>query len=108
MYLIVLPSLQCALRPNFRFCRPGLSARQPLFPSQPPSDQVAVNIEEGNAYDLDEDIEGLRESVGRLKQVSYAIQEETALTQRVLESLVSLKGNFDFTWGPIWHLPLDL
>lgn len=51
-------------------CRPGLSARQPLFGGPGPShdDQLQINIESGT-LDLDDEIEQLRGSVGRLKQV---------------------------------------
>jgi len=70
------------------FCRPGLSARQPLFGSNPP-DQLEINIEAGNAYELDDDIDSLRESVGRLKQVSSAIEGEAHLTKQIMDGLVS-------------------
>eukprot|EP00887_Chlorella_sp_A99_P003053 scaffold9.g3053.t1 len=65
---------------------PGLQARQPLFGGPGPSnDQVQVNIEA--PLDLDDEIEQLRSGVGRLKQVSEAIQEETRLTGQVMEGL---------------------
>ena len=71
-------------------CRPGLSARQPLFGGNAaPNDQLAINMESGNAYDLDDEIVDLRKSVGRLKQVSFAIQEENQLTKGVMDSLES-------------------
>lgn len=73
-------------------CRPGLSARQPLFAKPEHSDQLAINIESGTAYDLDDEIEELSSSVGRLKQVSSAIQEETQLTQQIMDGLVSGEG----------------
>jgi protein transport protein SFT1 len=46
-------------------------------------------MESGNAYDLDDDIMDLRNSVGRLKQVSSAIQEENQLTKQVMDGLES-------------------
>ncbi len=51
-------------------CRPGLSARQPLFggAGAAQSDQLQINIESGT-LDLDDEIDQLRGSVGRLKQV---------------------------------------
>ena len=54
-------------------CRPGLSARQPLFGASAPShsDQLQINIESGT-LDLDDEIDQLRSSVGRLKQVGGA------------------------------------
>ncbi|KAK2075652.1 hypothetical protein QBZ16_001760 [Prototheca wickerhamii] len=61
----------------------GLTSRQPLFGHGP--DHVQVSIEP--ALDFDEEIEQLREGVGRLKQVSNAIQEENRLTQQVMEGL---------------------
>lgn len=75
------------------YSRSGLSARQPLFGTPASShggqsDQMAINIESGTAYDLDEDIQDLRKSVGRLKQVSMAIQEENHLTRQIMEGLV--------------------
>lgn len=51
---------------------------------------MAINIESGTAYDLDEDIQDLRKSVGRLKQVSMAIQEENQLTRQIMEGLVCI------------------
>jgi hypothetical protein len=76
---------------SFPSSRPGLSARQPLFGASnaPPNDQLAINMESGNAYDLDDDIMDLRDSVGRLKQVSSAIQEENHLTKQVMDGLES-------------------
>jgi hypothetical protein len=51
------------------WCRPGLSARQPLFGGPgAQSDQLQINIESGTV-DLDDEIDQLRHSVGRLKQV---------------------------------------
>lgn len=49
--------------------RPGLSARQPLFggPGPAHNDQLQINIESGT-LDIDDEIEQLRSSVGRLKQ----------------------------------------
>lgn len=70
--------------------RNGLSARQPLFGGAGHSDQQQINIEAGHPLDFDSEIEGLRASVGRLKHVSTAIQEETQLTQQVMDSLVSV------------------
>ena len=55
--------------------RPGLSARQPLFGGAgggAPADQLQINIEAGGALDLDDEIDQLRSSVGRLKQVPSA------------------------------------
>jgi len=46
-------------------------------------------MESGNAYDLDDDIMDLRSSVGRLKQVSSAIQEENQLTKQIIDGLES-------------------
>lgn len=46
-------------------------------------------MESGNAYDLDDDIMDLRNSVGRLKQVSSAIQEENQLTKQIMDGLES-------------------
>ena len=46
-------------------------------------------MESGQAYDLDDEISDLSNSVGRLKQVSSAIHEESNLTQQVLDSLQS-------------------
>lgn len=68
--------------------RPGLSARQPLFGNPSHADQLAINIESGTAYDLDDEIAELASSVGRLKQVSSAIQEETRLTTQIMDGLV--------------------
>lgn len=51
---------------------------------------MAINIESGTAYDLDEDIQDLSKSVGRLKQVSMAIQEENQLTRQIMEGLVCI------------------
>jgi predicted RNase H-like nuclease (RuvC/YqgF family) len=42
---------------------------------------------EAGAYDIDEDIADLHSSVKRLKHVSKAIQEETSLTQQIVETL---------------------
>ena len=55
-------------RPRCR--RPGLSARQPLFGGPGPSadDQLQISIESGT-LDIDSEIDQLRSSVGRLKQV---------------------------------------
>lgn len=76
----------CAYVSSHRiFCRSGLNARQSLFANN--SDQVQVAIEAGTGYDLDDEIEELRSSVGRLKQVSTAISEESRLTSQVLETL---------------------
>lgn len=47
--------------------RDGLTSRQPLFGHGP--DHVQVSIEP--ALDFDEEIEQLREGVGRLKQVGW-------------------------------------
>ena len=72
-----------------------MSARQPLFGTSSSSaataanDQLALNMESGQAYDLDDEISDLSNSVGRLKQVSSAIHEESNLTQQVLDSLQS-------------------
>jgi hypothetical protein len=68
--------------------RPGLSARQPLFGGPGPSadDQLQISIESGT-LDIDSEIDQLRSSVGRLKQVSEAIQEENRLTGQVMDSL---------------------
>ncbi|KAL6774348.1 SFT1 [Auxenochlorella protothecoides x Auxenochlorella symbiontica] len=65
--------------------RPGLTARQPLFGA--PSDQVQVSVEP--SLDWDDEIEQLRAGVGRLKQVSSAIQEENTLTKQVMDGLES-------------------
>jgi predicted HAD superfamily Cof-like phosphohydrolase len=43
-----------------------------------------------SSYDVDEDIEDLHSSVKRLKHVSKAIQEETSITGKILETLVCL------------------
>jgi 3-methyladenine DNA glycosylase/8-oxoguanine DNA glycosylase len=67
--------------------RPGLNARQSLFATSDQSDQMQVAIEAGTNFELDNEIEQLRSSVGRLKQVSTAIAEESRLTQQVLDSL---------------------
>ena len=87
--VLLIPSLP--LSSNFFAIRPGLSARQPLFGASnpPPNDQLAINMESGNAYDLDDDITDLRNSVGRLKQVSSAIQEENQLTKQIMDGLES-------------------
>eukprot|EP00890_Picochlorum_soloecismus_P005608 jgi/Picsp_1/6048/NSC_03402-R1_cell division cycle 5-like protein len=67
--------------------RPGLSSRQPLFGSSSQThDQLEINMEAGT-YDIDEDIADLHSSVKRLKHVSKAIQEETSLTQQIVETL---------------------
>ena len=52
--------------------RPGLSARQPLFGGPGPSadDQLQISIESGT-LDIDTEIDQLRSSVGRLKQVGW-------------------------------------
>ena len=62
-----------------------------MFGSTSHSDQVAINIEAGTAYDLDSEIEELVSSVGRLKQVSAAIQEEVSLTAQVMSGLVRFR-----------------
>lgn len=41
-----------------------------------------------SSFNIDEDIEDLHSSVKRLKNVSRAIQEETSITGKILESLV--------------------
>lgn len=66
--------------------RPGLSSRQPLF-GRAHTDQVQINMEAGPAFDLDSEIDQLRSSVGRLKEVSTAIEEENKLTRQVMEGL---------------------
>lgn len=48
---------------------------------------MQVAIEAGTNFEIDDEIEQLRSSVGRLKQVSTAIAEESRLTQQVLDSL---------------------
>ncbi|KAL4447674.1 hypothetical protein ABPG75_004893 [Micractinium tetrahymenae] len=61
--------------------------RQPLFGNTAaPSDQLQISIEAGQ-YDLDSEIDQLRSSVGRLKQVSEAISEENRLTAQVMDGL---------------------
>ena len=57
-------------RPRLVERRPGLSARQPLFGGAGPSadDQLQISIESGT-LDIDNEIDQLRSSVGRLKQV---------------------------------------
>ncbi|KAI3429452.1 hypothetical protein D9Q98_005545 [Chlorella vulgaris] len=69
--------------------RPGLNARQPLFGgagSAQHNDQLQINIESG-ALDIDDEIDQLSSSLGRLKQVSEAIGEENRLTAQVMDSL---------------------
>lgn len=62
-------------------------SRQPLFNNAAaPSDQLQISIEAGQ-YDLDSEIDQLRSSVGRLKQVSEAISEENRLTAKVMDGL---------------------
>jgi protein transport protein SFT1 len=48
---------------------------------------MQVAIEAGTNFELDDEIEQLRSSVGRLKQVSTAIAEESRLTQQIVDSL---------------------
>lgn len=44
-------------------------------------------MEAGPAFDVDSEIDQLRSSVGRLKEVSSAIHEENKLTRQVMEGL---------------------
>lgn len=68
--------------------RPGLSARQPLFGGPgAPSDQLQINIESGTV-DLDDEIDQLRHSVGRLKQVGGS-SKPAALQRRRLAVLLT-------------------
>ena len=68
----------------------GLNSRQPLFSRHGSMKNDASfqmqRMEAGDSFD--EDIEDLHSSVRRLKQVSYAIQEETSLTSTILSGLV--------------------
>ncbi|KAI8109081.1 hypothetical protein M9435_005497 [Picochlorum sp. BPE23] len=67
--------------------RSGLSSRQSLFGNSSQShEQLEINMEAGT-YDIDEDIADLHSSVKGLKHVSRAIQEETSLTQQIVETL---------------------
>lgn len=68
--------------------RSGLNSRQSLIGNQPQGDQVEIRMEGGHALDLDDEIEDLHSSVRRLKHVSKSIQEETSITQQILETLV--------------------
>jgi hypothetical protein len=69
------PRAPCGRRQPTRTRRPGLSARAPLFggsgggAQQHSDDHVQINLEAGT-LDLDDEIEQLRGSVGRLKQAS--------------------------------------
>lgn len=64
-------------------CRPGLSARQPLFGRPPPGgeqaaggdDHVQINLEAGPSFDIDSEIDQLRHSVGKLKEVRQRRQQ---------------------------------
>ena len=50
---------------------------------------MQVESMEAGVYDVDEDIMDLHSSVLKLKNVSKAIQEETTITGRILETLES-------------------
>jgi protein transport protein SFT1 len=51
---------------------------------------VEISIDGGLAYDVDAEIDQLRSSVGRLKEVSSAIHEENRLTSQVMDSLMGV------------------
>jgi hypothetical protein len=53
------------------------------------SQNMQVESMEAGVYDVDEDIMDLHSSVLRLKHVSKAIQEETTITGKILETLES-------------------
>ncbi|KAG1675318.1 hypothetical protein FOA52_015992 [Chlamydomonas sp. UWO 241] len=56
-------------------------------PSRRPgaSDQVQINI--GNDFDFDQEVEGLRAHVGKIKQISLAIEEERKQQGEIIDSL---------------------
>lgn len=53
-------------------------------------DQLQSMEAGASSYDVDQDIEELHSSVKRLKHVSRAIQEETSITGKILETLVRI------------------
>eukprot|EP00884_Botryococcus_braunii_P003123 jgi/Botrbrau1/12811/Bobra.20_1s0002.1 len=68
----------------------GFPSRQGLNPrNYAQSDQAQVIMEIGQ-YDVDTEIEGLRTSVGRLKEMSKAIGEEAQLQKNITEQLAEL------------------
>ncbi|BDA46283.1 probable Bet1-like protein At4g14600 [Coccomyxa sp. Obi] len=67
------------------FSRDGLSTR-----AYAQSDQAQISIELGEGFDLDNEIDGLRSQVGRLKEMSRAIGEENKLQRQQAESLEEL------------------
>ena len=70
------------------------AGRDSLFSSARYEGDQLQSMEAGaSSYDVDQDIEDLHSSVKRLKHVSRAIQEETSITGKILETLVgSLLG----------------
>ncbi|KAK9843152.1 hypothetical protein WJX74_007709 [Apatococcus lobatus] len=68
--------------------REGLNSRQHLAANP---DQISINIQPG--YDFDRDIEGLSSQVGRLKQVSRAINQEAELSRQEAASLEEILEN---------------
>lgn len=60
----------CQIPQESRLSREVLPHREGLNVRAGQSDSAQVSIEMGQGYDLDNEIEGLRSDVGRLKQVS--------------------------------------
>lgn len=67
--------------------RDALHARSSGASSSYVNDQSQVSINMPDAFDLDNEVEGLRGQIGRLKQVAHAIGEENVLQAQAANSL---------------------
>lgn len=64
----------------------GLTSRSGLSSRPNPNDQVQIHINPGK-FDFDSEVEGLRAHVGKIKQLSLAIEDERKQQGEIINSL---------------------